>query len=144
MRQRGFSTVAAIFLVVVLAALGAFMVSLSTTQHSAVTLDLQGARALAAARAGVEWATWQAVKNTTAYGCTAGSHTATLNFTGDLADFTTTVVCTSSPFDEAGNTVRVYSIVSTAKTGTPGALYYVERVVTADVAVCTAAGGGAC
>lgn len=144
MRQHGFSTVAAIFLLVVLAALGAFMVTLSTTQHAAVTLDLQGARALAAARAGVEWATWQAVKNTAGYGCTGGSHTATLNFTGDLADFTTTVACTSSAFDEAGNTVRVYSIVSTAKAGSPGSLYYVERVVTANVAVCTAGGGGTC
>ncbi|MEO1767301.1 hypothetical protein [Thiobacter aerophilum] len=144
MRQQGFSTVAAIFLVVVLAALGAFMVSLSTTQHAAVTLDLQGVRALAAARSGVEWAAYQAAKNTAGYGCTSGSHTDTLNFTGDLADFTTTITCTSTAYDEAGNTVRVYDILSTATAGTPGTLYFVKREVSAQVAVCTAAGGGAC
>lgn len=144
MRQQGFSVVAAIFLVVVLAALGAFMVSLSTTQHSSSALDLQGSRAYQAARAGLEWGAWQALKNAAGYACTTGTSTDTLSFTGDLADFTTTVACSSSTFDEAGNTVRVYSFTISARTGTSGSLYYVERVLTGQVARCTGPGGGIC
>lgn len=143
-RQRGFSIVSAIFLVVILAALGAFMVSLSTTQHTASALDVRGARAYQAARAGIEWAAWQAIRNAAAYGCTAGASTDTLNFTGDLADFTATVACTSSAHDEGGNTVRVYSVTSTAKSGAPGSVRYVERVLNATLGLCTTAGGGAC
>ncbi|MEW5888823.1 MAG: hypothetical protein AB1768_07175 [Pseudomonadota bacterium] len=145
MHQRGFSIVSAIFLVVILAALGAFMVSLSTTQHTASNLDVQGARAYQAAQAGIEWAAWQAVKNSAAYACATGGASAdTIAFPGDLAGFTTTVTCSSNAYDEAGNTVRVYAIISTAQSGTPGTSGYVERQLTATVALCTAPGGGAC
>lgn len=144
MSSRGFAVVAAIFLTVVLAALGAFMVSLSTTQHSAATLDLMGSRAYQAAHAGLEWGAWQALKNGAAYGCTAGAATDTLSFSGNLADFTTTVACSSSDFDEAGNTVRIYQFTATAKAGTPGQANYVERVLTATVARCTDGGGNPC
>jgi len=54
-RQRGFSVIAAIFLLVVLAALGAFMLTFSTVQQTTGTQDLQGARGYQAARSGVEW-----------------------------------------------------------------------------------------
>ncbi len=144
MSSRGFAVVAAIFLTVVLAALGAFMVSLSTTQHSAATVDLMGSRAYQAARAGLEWGAWQALRNSAGYGCTTAASSDTLSFSGDLADFTTTVACTSATFDEAGNTVRVYQFTATAKAGTPGQASYVERVLTASFALCTAPGGGAC
>lgn len=145
MRQKGFSIVAAIFLVVILSALGAFMVSLSTTQHIASTLDVRGARAYQAARAGIEWAAWQGIRNAAAFACaTAGASTSTINFPGDLADFTTTVACTSGTYDEDGNTVRVYSVTSTARSGVAGSVQYVERVVTGTFSACTAPGGGAC
>lgn len=143
--QRGFSIVSAIFLVVILAALGAFMVSLSSTQHTASALDVQGARAYQAARAGIEWAAWQGIKNAAAFGCaTAGTSNDTIGFPGDLASFTTTVACSSGTYDEGGNTVRVYSITSTARSGVAGSIQYVERVLTATVSLCTAPGGGAC
>jgi MSHA biogenesis protein MshP len=142
--QQGFSIVSAIFLVVILAALGAFMVSLSTTQHVASSLDVRGARAYQAARAGIEWGAWQALKNSAAYGCTGGASSAALSFTGDLADYTVTVTCTSSAFDEVGNTVRVYALTSTATSGVAGTVGYVARVLEASVALCTAPGGGAC
>src|SRR4030065_2779656 len=52
--QRGFSLVSAIFLLVVIAALGTFAVTLSTTQQQSAALDVLGARAYQAARAGIE------------------------------------------------------------------------------------------
>jgi len=145
MKQGGFSIVSAIFLLVILASLGAFMISLSSTQHTASALDIQGARAYQAARAGIEWAAYQGVRNAAGFACaTAGSSTGAINFGGDLASFTTTVTCNSSVFDEAGNSVRVYAITSTAVSGTPGGIDYVQRILTATVAYCTAPGGGAC
>ncbi|MNK46191.1 hypothetical protein D3C87_649700 [compost metagenome] len=54
-RMRGFSLVTAIFLLVVLAALAAVMVNMSTFQQTESALDVQGVRAEQAARAGLEW-----------------------------------------------------------------------------------------
>jgi len=54
-RSRGVGLVTAIFLLVVLAALGVAMVSIFTTQQAGAALDEQGARAYQAARSGMEW-----------------------------------------------------------------------------------------
>lgn len=54
-RQEGFSIVAAIFILVVLAALASFIVSVTATQNLTLAQDLQGARAYQAARAGTEY-----------------------------------------------------------------------------------------
>jgi MSHA biogenesis protein MshP len=53
--QSGFAAIAAIFLVVVLAALGGFMLTFSNTQQLTSAQDLQGSRAYWAARAGLEF-----------------------------------------------------------------------------------------
>jgi MSHA biogenesis protein MshP len=54
---RGFSLPTAIFLLVILALLGAFMISLSSTQNVTSAQDVQGfKRAYQAARGGMEWA----------------------------------------------------------------------------------------
>ena len=54
--QRGFALIGALFLLVVLAALGAFAVRINMTQRHAADLDLQELRAEAALNAGVEYA----------------------------------------------------------------------------------------
>ena len=56
--QQGFSLVSAIFLLVVIAMLGTFAVTLSTTQHQSAAMDVMGSRAYQAARAGIEWAAY--------------------------------------------------------------------------------------
>lgn len=139
---RGFSTVAAVFLVVVLALLGAAVVTVFGLQQTASSLDLQGARALRAAQAGIEWGMYQVLVAQGGNACPASPQN--LTFGGTLSAFTTTVTCSSNAYDEAGNTVRVYAIISTAQSGTPGTSGYVERQLTATVALCTAPGGGAC
>ena len=55
-RCRGFSLVSAIFLVVVLASLGAYMATMNSIQHTTTALSLQASRAWFAARSGMEWA----------------------------------------------------------------------------------------
>lgn len=54
-KTRGFALVTAIFLLVVLAALGAFIVNISSTLSTTSAQDLRGSRAYHAAQAGLEW-----------------------------------------------------------------------------------------
>ena len=60
--QGGFSLITAIFILVIFAALGAAMVTFSTVQHTTVAMDIQSARAYQAARAGIEWGAYEALK----------------------------------------------------------------------------------
>jgi MSHA biogenesis protein MshP len=57
-RQRGFALVAALFMLVVLAVLGAAAVRLNMSQQSSSDLDLAGVRADAAVETGIEYAAW--------------------------------------------------------------------------------------
>ncbi len=124
---RGFAIVSAIFLLVVLTTLGAFMVTFSTAQHATSTQDVLGTRAAQAARAGIEWGNYKVltpVAAPAAAACTINP----LTLAGNLAGFTVTVACTTSgPFMENGNSITIYNITSTASMGTPGSSTYVER-----------------
>ncbi|MEC5160304.1 MSHA biogenesis protein MshP [Janthinobacterium sp. CG_23.3] len=61
-RSAGLGLVTAIFLLVVLSGMGVAMMTLSTTQNASVALDAQGARAYQAARAGIEFGVYQALR----------------------------------------------------------------------------------
>lgn len=99
--QGGFSLVSAIFLLVVLAALSAAIVRVSSTQHMASALDVQGAQAYQAARAGVEWGLFQYRNAPGAY-CNNATTPNTQSFSlpagTTLAGFSVTVTCTFTPF----------------------------------------------
>ncbi len=143
--ESGFVLPTAIFLLVVLAALGSYMVSLSRASHISSALDIQGGRAYQAARAGIEWAAWQSIQNAAVYGCsTAGTSSDVISLAADLANFTTTVACSSAIHDEGGNLLRVYSITATASSGEAGNNDYVERMLTATLSRCTDPGGNPC
>lgn len=85
---RGFAIVTALFILVVLALLGSYVVNIITGQHSGQALDLSGVQAQQAARAGVEWGLYRAQRDNS---CVA-SNTFDLADT-TLADFTVTVSC---------------------------------------------------
>lgn len=134
--ERGFSLVSAIFLLVVIAALGAFAVTLSTTQQQSAALDVQGARAYQAARAGIEWGAYQVLRNSS---CIASSPLAALPNT--LAGFTGTVECSSSgPITEGGVTVTIFQLTSTAWQGAAATPSYVQRQISVSIAQCSIAG----
>ena len=61
--QSGFSLITAIFLLVILASLSAFIVTVSGVQQTSSALDVQGSRAYQAAHAGIEWASYQVLIN---------------------------------------------------------------------------------
>jgi MSHA biogenesis protein MshP len=104
---KGFAIVSAIFILVVLAVLGAFIVNVSTNQHIGSALDVQGVRAYQAARAGIEWGLYQQLHNNN---CSAASNLPLAAPT--LTTFTVTVTCVASVDANGGPTV--YTITSTA------------------------------
>lgn len=141
-RQRGFTLVSAIFLLVALAALGAAIVSVSTTQQRTSAQDLQGSRAYHAARAGVEWGVYQMMDPDNAtYSLPACFGNTTINLEG----FTVAVSCTSQTFTEAATPVHsivVYQLTSTASGGgAVGDVNRIERQVKVLVSKCGATVG---
>lgn len=126
---RGFSLISAIFLLVVIAALGTFAVTLSTTQQQSGALDVMGSRAYQAARAGIEWGAFQALQNGS---CAPSSPLAPLPNT--LSGFAVTVTCTPNTYNEAGKTVNMYQLVSTATQGAAATPNYIERQMAVTIA----------
>jgi MSHA biogenesis protein MshP len=127
--QRGFTLVTAIFVIVVLATLIGYMVSLSGTQRATSLLALQGARAYAAARSGIEWGTHEAASF-----CGGAPSSVTLNLTeGGLNGFTVTVSCSSSNHREKSVTFTVYHLTALAEFGGYGSADYVSRRLEATV-----------
>jgi MSHA biogenesis protein MshP len=136
-RRCGFAMPTAIFLMVILAALGAFIAQISLLQSSSSALDTLGSGAYQAARAGVEWGAFNSLQNNNCGGTT-------LTFPGTaLASFTTTVTCGSTPTNELGVTGSVDQITSTAcnepaagpvcPNGSPTIANYTERQIVVKV-----------
>jgi MSHA biogenesis protein MshP len=95
-RHRGFALMLAIFLIVTLAAVGVYLVTVSTGQIEAATQDEQGARAYQAARAGMEWGAYQILQKSTgafAVACTAAGNKQELTFQQGLSGFYADVRC---------------------------------------------------
>jgi MSHA biogenesis protein MshP len=127
--ESGFSLISAIFLLVVIAALGTFAVTLSTSQQQSAALDVLGSRAYQASRAGVEWGAYQALQN--------NSCSTTTTLTGlpnTLSGFSVKVDCSSAATSEASATVTMYQIISTATQGTAATPNYVERQMSVAIA----------
>lgn len=130
--QRGFSIVTAIFLLVILSALGAYMLTFSSVQHTTSAQDVQGARAYQAARAGIEWGTYQILQNNSgvfAQNCrTPTPPPQTLPaLAGTLSAFTVKVYCSTTSYTEAANPLWMYRVTSNASVGVAGQTNYVER-----------------
>jgi MSHA biogenesis protein MshP len=131
-RPRGFVLPSAIFLLVVLAALGAFALSLSGAQHLGAALDLQGEHAYRAAQSGIEFGLYQATSGN------CGS--TTIGFPGGaLAGYSAAVDCTPATARELATTVMLYRITATACNEPPcpnpaPSGNYVERQLAAVVA----------
>jgi len=94
----GFTIVSAIFLLVVLAALGAAMLNFATVQHAGSQLDVQGARAYQAARAGLEWGLYRQSQQGA---CAAGPVSFPLPAGSTLDAFTVSVSCESRVYGSA-------------------------------------------
>lgn len=139
-RLRGFAIVSAIFILVVLAVLGGFIVNISTSQQIGSALDVQGVRVYQAARAGIEWGLYQQLplQRANPYAACAATFAASGTFAfpveaATLQGFTVTVTCVATADPNGGPTV--YTIRSTAcnsaggcPNASPGNLYIERRL----------------
>ncbi|MDP5240238.1 hypothetical protein Q9Q94_11915 [Uliginosibacterium sp. 31-16] len=112
--QRGFVLASAIFLLVIMAALGAFIVQVSVASQTASAQDVQGARAMQAARLGVEAGLYAVQINGN---CPGG----TLANVPGLTGFKVSWACADNLFVENGETRHLWQITATACT-TNGAI----------------------
>ena len=125
--ERGFSLVAAVFIIVILALLGTTMVILNVLQRETVNTAVQGARAYHAARSGVEAGLFLAVSASGPSTC--GSTNYDLSAVSGLTGFGVAVNCSESTHREYGTNYLLFVISSTATTCTFGSPDYVERML---------------
>ena len=146
--QAGISLVTAIFLLVVLAALGAIVVTVSGLQHTSSARDVMGSKAYQAARAGIEWGAYKVLQQAAAPGagaCPASPTVIPMPAGTDLTGLTVSVACVRTTADEGsrtaagGNPLEFYVITATAcnqpacpNTTNPGP-GYVERQLQATI-----------
>lgn len=127
--QAGFAAIAAVFLLVVLAALGAFMLTFSNTEQLNSAADVQGSRAYWAARAGLAWGLGSVASSSAT--CPTAPTAPWL-----VDGFTLTVACSRSTYSEAGGTVVVFTFDAIARQGgAVGSLGYIERSISASVEI---------
>lgn len=124
-KQRGFGLVAAMFLIIVIAAVIAVMWRLSVTQSATNTFSLQQARAFQAARAGLEYGIARSLASQT---CSSFS----------LEGFQVVVTCGGSTVlqasvPEEGRDLVFHRVEATATYGSPGDPDFAYRRLTAVV-----------
>ncbi len=126
--SQGFSLVAVIFIIVVLAVAVVFLQRISNVSVATNDLAMQGARAMQAAHAGAEWGIYQ-----TTQGSCAASTTFSLT-EQSLNGFDVTVDCSSQSYTEQGVTITMYYLDVVAEYGTLGTTpEFVSRKITLTV-----------
>lgn len=141
--SHGFTLVSALFVLIVLAVLGAALAQISVRQHLGSAAELNTARAHQAARAGLEWAMFQVQRNPAPPAAAPGCFAATSFGLAGIAGFTVTVQCTRTPASgslaDGASALTFYRLIANAcnapsggacpKAGTPDQTY-VERQLT--------------
>ncbi len=128
--EKGFTLVAAIFLLVVVAGLVAYFVNLRVVQSVTLVYGTRGALAMEAARSGIEWAAFVSLRDSA---CPLPADSSFTPSDAELDDFTITVSCSQSSHQEGGTVINVFRIESTASAGSYGTLDYVQRSISASV-----------
>lgn len=133
-KQHGFGLVAAMFLIIIIAGAIAAMWRISVTQTATSSLSLQQARAYQAARSGLEWGIYQAIK----------SENCNTEFSpAGMEGFWVIVTCpTPWVVRDEGEEINFYSLSSTAQYSSPGNPDYAYRKLEAVVEVPDSGTGG--
>lgn len=144
-RASGIALPAMVFLVVVVSLmLAAGLLMLTQSQHSQ-SLQIQAARALAAAKSGTEWGLWQVSDPDGALGLAGDTlppcfATRSLPLPSPLSDLTVQVSCEREPavgtVDEGGLKLVSYRVRAQASTGGSSANDRVQREFEARHTVC--------
>ena len=127
--QGGMSILVAIFLIVIIASLAAFAVTAGTATRESANLGLQADRALAAARAGTEWAAYRALVQNQ---CAQGTVTNFNLVQGSLNGFRVRVtVLARTDHTVLGVQYFVCDVESFSQWSNFGAADYASRMITA-------------
>lgn len=119
-RQQGMTLIGAIFILVIVALIGQYLVNVTSTQRQTGLLAIQSARAYQAANAGLEWGIAEVVLNNN---CPASTALSLPN-----SNFTVTVTCnTNGTFTENVSTTNIFLIQSQSEYGSFGSPDYVAR-----------------
>jgi len=136
----GFTLVSMLFILVVLAALGAALAKISVRQQLGSAAEIEAARAYQSARAGLEWAAFQVLRNPPLPAAAPACFGTTSLIPAGLGSYTVTVNCTRTPgsgtLSDGSSALAFYRLVANAcnapssgacpASGTPAATY-VER-----------------
>ncbi len=110
-KQNGMSLIGAVFVMVVLALVGAYLVSLNAMQHSGTSLSLQASRAFHAANSGVEWVAWYTRTSVNKNNCPMPGTTFNLdNFTVKIE------TCTETTVTEGSESYKIFDTTVSAST----------------------------
>ena len=134
--QKGFAAIAALVVLVLLAALGSFLLTISNTAHLTSAQDVQGSRAYWAARGGLEWALASVdASSPVAPAVSPPATCPTAATPATLDGFALVVTCVDHVYSEADADVHIFRLTSVASTvgAAVGGLGFVERSVSASM-----------
>ena len=130
--SQGFSLLTTLFLLVVVAGLGGYLVNLASTQHLTSALAIQQSRAYYAAIGGLEWVAYQIQVQTDAGASPPACPTSPTTFSAD--GFTITCRCQRSLHDVGGNPqYAMFDVTAEAFRGNLGDWDFVRRTISATI-----------
>ena len=136
-KHSGFSLISAIFLIVVVAALGVFMVTISSVQQRTSSLSILSSRTYFAAESGMQWAMRRVIQDAAAgLNCPAAPANGQVNFTinnGASSGYSVTITCNVQNFTENPDNYDVYNLTSMASRGTLGGPDYRSRTIRSSI-----------
>jgi MSHA biogenesis protein MshP len=106
--------VTVVFVLVVLALLGAALAQVSMRQQLGSAAEVEHARALQSARAGLEWAAFQVLRNPAPPAAAPACFGTTSFSLAGLTNFTVTVNCTRSDATDGDTSLAFYKLVANA------------------------------
>ncbi len=113
----GFALMMAVFMIVTLAAVAGYLLTISTGQLEATTQDEQATRAYQAARTGIDWGAYQLLRSSGggfATACEPGPVTQVLTLSQGLTGFYARVQCQRVGSESEGvATVKTYRLTVT-------------------------------
>jgi MSHA biogenesis protein MshP len=133
--QRGVSVIAAIFLLLLMAGLAAFMAQIISATHINQAIDISGSRAYQAARTGGELGLYKVMREDMANSSPASAGAALANcfapFVQQIDGHSVQVVCAAfGDYQEAARNIRIYRVTATATAVGPAGGIERQMVIT--------------
>ena len=130
----GFVSIVALFILVIMAAMGSFMLTFANTQQLTSAQDIKGSQAYWATRAGLEWGMGNIIRQADRTADCAG-FPENEKLTGFDGGFTVTVTCKKMVYTEGPKEIKMFSLTSIANNdpATPGNVGFVERSISVSI-----------